>query len=54
LEIEVIFTKIADFLNLYPLYSRSVELLDDRALNDPDEQLRKWAQEQLQKMDRGK
>jgi len=34
-------------LTHYPTYSKTLELLRDRALNDPDEQLREWAQEQL-------
>jgi hypothetical protein len=29
------------------LFILSIELLHDRALNDPDEQLREWATEQL-------
>jgi len=28
-------------------YAQTLELLSDRAINDPDEQLRQWAQEQL-------
>ena len=32
--------------------SRTFPLLHDRAANDPDEQLREWAQEQLKKFDR--
>ncbi|MBD2328492.1 NACHT domain-containing protein [Alkalinema sp. FACHB-956] len=35
----------------YPLHPETIELLRDRALNDPDEQLRQWAQEQLQKLE---
>jgi len=31
----------------YPAHSKTPELLRDRAINDPDEQLREWAQEQL-------
>ena len=30
---------------------KTLELLRDRAINDPDEQLREWAQEQLQQME---
>jgi GTPase SAR1 family protein len=33
------------------IHSKTIELLRDRALNDPDEQLREWAQEQLQQME---
>ncbi len=44
---EVTSTKIADSLDHYPTYLRTLELLRDRAENDPDEQLRQWAQEQL-------
>jgi hypothetical protein len=36
-------------LNYYPTYyPKTLELLKDRAINDPDEQLREWAQGQLQ------
>jgi GTPase SAR1 family protein len=38
-------------LEHYKDYSKTLELLRDRALNDPDEQLRQWAQEQLQQME---
>ena len=31
----------------YPTYPKTLELLHDRATNDPDEQLRQWAQEKL-------
>ena len=31
----------------YPNYPKTIELLRDRAINDPDEQLRQWAQKQL-------
>lgn len=31
----------------YPTHPKTLELLRDRAINDPDEQLREWAQEQL-------
>jgi hypothetical protein len=31
----------------YPTHPKTLELLRDRAANDPDEQLRQWAQEQL-------
>ncbi len=34
-------------LTHYSTYPKTLELLRDRALNDPDEQLREWAQEQL-------
>lgn len=34
-------------LTYYPTHPRTFELLRDRAINDPDEQLREWAQEQL-------
>jgi hypothetical protein len=36
-------------------YESLVQILDfcDRALNDPDKQLREWAQEQLCKMTNG-
>jgi hypothetical protein len=35
----------------YPTHPKTIELLHDRALNDPDEQLREWATEQLQKLE---
>jgi hypothetical protein len=35
----------------YPTHPKTLELLRDRAENDPDEQLRQWAQEQLQRME---
>ncbi|MEB3231691.1 MAG: NACHT domain-containing protein [Leptolyngbyaceae bacterium] len=35
----------------YPTHPQTLELLRDRAENDPDEQLREWAQEQLQQME---
>ncbi|MDX2230464.1 MAG: NACHT domain-containing protein [Leptolyngbyaceae cyanobacterium bins.349] len=40
-----------EFLNYHPSHPKTLELLRDRALNDPDEQLRQWAQEQLQQME---
>jgi NACHT domain len=35
----------------YTSHPKTLELLHDRALNDPDNQLRQWAQEQLQKLE---
>ncbi|NJN86424.1 MAG: NACHT domain-containing protein [Leptolyngbyaceae cyanobacterium SL_7_1] len=35
----------------YPTHPKTIELLRDRAINDPDEQLRNWAQEQLVKLE---
>ncbi|MGQ4648542.1 HEAT repeat domain-containing protein [Lyngbya aestuarii] len=35
----------------YPNHPKTLPLLRDRAANDPDEQLREWAQEQLSKME---
>ncbi|MGB3491277.1 MAG: NACHT domain-containing protein [Elainellaceae cyanobacterium] len=35
----------------YCTHPKTIELLRDRAINDPDEQLREWAQEQLQQME---
>jgi hypothetical protein len=32
-------------------HPKTFALLHDRALNDPDDQLRTWAQEQLQKLE---
>ena len=34
----------------YPTYPKTLELLSDRALSDPDKQLREWAQNQLEKL----
>ncbi len=34
-------------LTHYPTYPKTLELLRDRAANDPDEQLRQWARERL-------
>jgi hypothetical protein len=34
-------------LTYYLTHPKNLELLRDRATNDPDEQLREWAQEQL-------
>jgi uncharacterized protein (DUF2062 family) len=47
LVVEVISTKIANPLTHYSTYPKTLELLHDRAINDPDEQLQEWAQEQL-------
>ncbi len=38
-------------LTHYPTHPKTLELLHDRALNDPDDQLRQWAQAQLQKLE---
>jgi hypothetical protein len=35
----------------YRTAPKTLELLGDRAINDPDEHLREWAQEQLQTID---
>jgi predicted NACHT family NTPase len=35
----------------YPTHPKTLELLHNRALNDPNHQLRTWAQEQLQKLE---
>jgi hypothetical protein len=45
------FVAIQGLLEYYPTHPKTLELLHDRALNDPDEQLRQWAQEQLQQME---
>jgi hypothetical protein len=34
----------------YPNHPKTLELLQDRAHNDNDEQLRKWAAKQLEKL----
>lgn len=38
-------------LKTYPTHSKTLELLYDRAINDPDEQLREWAQQELEKLE---
>ena len=38
---------LESLLNHYPKHPKTLEILGERAVNDPDEQLRKWAQEQL-------
>jgi hypothetical protein len=43
LEVEVISTKVANS----PTNPKTLELLRDRAQNDPDGQLREWTEEQL-------
>jgi len=40
---------LESLLTHYPTNLKTLELLRDRALNDPDEQLREWAKEQLAK-----
>ena len=40
-------TALEALLTHYPTHSKTLELLRDRATNDPDEQLRQWAEEQL-------
>ncbi len=44
---------LESLLTYYPGYPKTLELLRDSALNDPDEQLREWAQEQLEKLKNG-
>ncbi|MGV0026574.1 hypothetical protein [Phormidesmis priestleyi] len=41
-------TKRAGHLSYDFTHSKTIELLHDQATNDPDEQLRQWAQEQLE------
>ncbi|KAM3098991.1 NACHT domain-containing protein, partial [Phormidesmis sp. 146-35] len=41
---------LENIIRYYSNHPKTIELLHDRSLNDPDEQLRKWAQEQLEKM----
>ncbi|WP_204151070.1 NACHT domain-containing protein [Leptolyngbya sp. CCY15150] len=46
----ILLTAIETLITHYPMNLQTTErLLHDRALNDPDEQLREWAQEQLVK-----
>ena len=42
---------IEALLEHYPTHTKTLEILNDRALNDPDDQLRQWAQDQLQKLE---
>jgi hypothetical protein len=37
----------------YRTHPKTLELLRDRAINDPDEQLREWAKEQIARMEAG-
>ncbi|GAB4371125.1 MAG: hypothetical protein Kow00121_12370 [Elainellaceae cyanobacterium] len=41
---------IQGLVSFYPTHPKTIELLHDRAINDPDEQLREWAHQQLEKM----
>jgi hypothetical protein len=41
------FIALAACIDHYPTHPKTLELLHDRALNDPDDQLRTWAQAQL-------
>jgi hypothetical protein len=38
-------------VHYYPTHPKTIELLRDRALNDSDEQLREWAEEQLRRIE---
>jgi len=38
---------LKSLLEVYPTHPKPIELLRDRAINDPDEQLREWAQQKL-------
>ncbi|NJL55249.1 NACHT domain-containing protein [bacterium] len=44
-------TILESLLTHYPSHPKTFELLHNRALNDPDEQLREWAQEQLENLE---
>jgi NACHT domain/HEAT repeats len=46
-DINVRQTALETLLTHYPTHPKTLELLHDRALNDPDDQLRTWAQAQL-------
>lgn len=41
-------TALKNLFSHYPTHPKTIELLHNRAINDPDEQLREWAQEQLE------
>ncbi|MBW4578662.1 MAG: HEAT repeat domain-containing protein [Tildeniella nuda ZEHNDER 1965/U140] len=41
-------------LTQYSTHPKTLELLRDRAINDPDEQLREWAQQQLEQWEKQK
>ncbi len=45
------FTALKALSRHYPTSTKTIDLLRDRALNDPDEQLREWAQQQLEKIE---
>lgn len=47
-------TALEALLDYYPTHPKTIELLHDRAINDPDEKLREWAQEQLEKIEEEK
>ena len=40
-------TALGALLNYYPISSKTIDLLRDRAINDPDKQMREWARQQL-------
>lgn len=44
-------TAMLALLTRFSTHTKTIKLLRDRAINDPDEQLREWAQEQLQQME---
>ena len=45
-------TALESLVKYYPKIPRTRELLQDRAQNDPDEQVRKYAREALERLDR--
>lgn len=45
------FAALKAIVENYPTYPKTLELLHDRATNDPDEQLREWAQRQLEQQE---
>ncbi len=45
-------TALESIVTLYVDHPQTITLLRDRVLNDSDEQLRQWAQKQLQKMEK--
>ncbi|MGD1712502.1 HEAT repeat domain-containing protein, partial [Dapis sp. BLCC M172] len=44
-------TALEAIVKQYPDHRQTLPLLQDRAANDPDEQLRKWAKRKLQRLE---
>lgn len=48
------FNALKVLITHHPTHPKTIELLHDRAINDPDEQLREWAQQQLDQWEQKK